>query len=82
MSRLEAPRGSPSRLMYGLAATCSSVMPLASTNNASRNSGYDGTLAAGKNASAPMAAMISPMTTLGLYPTCAMTRPAGSDITR
>ena len=52
--------------MYGLAATCSTVMPLASTNSASRNSGYEGIPAAGKNSTAPAAATSRPTTMLAL----------------
>jgi len=51
--RLEAVSGLPSTMTYGLAATCSIVIPAASTMSAVRKSGYEGTMAAGTNRNAP-----------------------------
>ena len=47
VSRDDAVSGLPSAATNGFAATCSSVMPEASTNSASRNSSYDRMDAAG-----------------------------------
>ena len=43
VSRDDAVSGFPSTATNGLAATCSSVIPDASTNSASRKSSYDRT---------------------------------------
>ena len=60
--RLEAVSGGPSTATYGFAATCRAVIPPASTISAPRNNGYDGTLAAGINNSAPTPMVTTPMT--------------------
>src|SRR4051794_12273828 len=46
-NRLEAVCGFPKTATYGFAATCRIVIPVASTINAVRKNGKDGTLAAG-----------------------------------
>ena len=61
-SRLDAVRAGPSTVTYGFAATCSAVIPAASTISAPRNSGYEGTLAAGINNSDPTPMVSSPAT--------------------
>ena len=62
VSRLELVFSGPSSATYGLAATCSTVMPVASTNSAPRNAGYRCRLAAGQKPSAPTPAIASPAT--------------------
>ena len=47
VSRLDAVSGLPRIATNGFAATCSSVMPDARMNSASRNSGYERAPAAG-----------------------------------
>ena len=59
--RAEAVSGLPSTATNGLAATCRSVMPDASTNSASRNSAYERAPAAGSNSRQPAAAPPRPM---------------------
>src|ERR1051325_498651 len=82
VKRLDAVSGGPSTATNGLAATCSNVMPAASTNNASKNSGYAGALAAGKNSRQPRPAVHSPMMMPVLYPTRLTMAPDGSDTTK
>src|ERR1700686_5487380 len=60
--RLEAVRGGPRIATYGLAEVCSAVIPAASTINAVRNNGNDGSDAAGTNKSAPVAIVNCPVT--------------------
>jgi exodeoxyribonuclease VII small subunit len=57
--RLDAVSGGPRTATYGFAATCSAVMPAASTISAPRKSGNDGTLAAGMKRSAPTPIVIA-----------------------
>src|SRR5664279_3245143 len=59
---LEGPRSAT----YGLAATCNTVIPPARMMSAARNSGNDGTMAAGTNSNAPTAMVSSPATIMGL----------------
>src|ERR1700730_7290960 len=75
--RLEAVSGGPSTATYGLAATCSAVIPAARTINAVRKSGKDGTLAAGMNKSAPRLIVSTPATIVFLNPIHSMALPDG-----
>src|ERR1700743_1202014 len=52
--RLEAVRGGPRTVTYGLAEVCSTVMPAARTISAARNNGNDGREAAGTKRIAPV----------------------------
>ena len=61
-SRLDAVRAGPSTVTYGFAATCSAVIPAASTISAPRNSGYEGTFAAGTNSKEPTPIVSRPAT--------------------
>jgi hypothetical protein len=61
-NRLDAVSAGPSTVTYAFAATCSAVIPAASTINAPRNSANDGALAAGINKNAPMPMVTSPAT--------------------
>src|SRR5437868_15486390 len=81
-SRLDAVRDGPSTATYGLAETCSAVIPAASTINAARNSGNDGTLAAGINISAPNPMVSRPATIVFLYPIQSITLPDGIEKTK
>src|ERR1700743_725927 len=60
--RLEAVRGGPRTVTYGLAEVCSTVMPAARTISAARNNGKGGRDAAGTNRSAPVAMVSRPTT--------------------
>ncbi len=60
--RLDAVFDGPSTETYGLAATCSAVIPAASTMSAERKSGNEGTLAAGMKSNAPTHMVKSPAT--------------------
>ena len=60
--RLELVCSGPSNATYGLAATCSTVMPVASTNSAPRKASYTRSSAAGQKPRAPTPAMARPAT--------------------
>src|SRR3954447_6376859 len=62
LRRLEAVSGGPSTETYGFAETCSAVIPAASTIRAARKNANAGTLAAGRNSSAPIAMVPRPAT--------------------
>ena len=61
-NRLDAVSGGPKTETYALAATCSAVIPAASTISAPKNNGNDGALAAGINRNAPTPMVTSPVT--------------------
>ena len=75
--RLEAVRAGPSTVTYGLAATCSTVTPAASTISAARKSSNEGALAAGTKSKAPTAMTSRPTTIVFLYPIFSISRPDG-----
>ena len=64
-SRLDAVRAGPSTATYGFAETCNMVMPAARMISAARNSGNEGTWAAGINSNAPMPIVTRPITIEG-----------------
>src|ERR1700720_2938985 len=81
-SRLDAVFSGPIIETYGLADTCSPVMPAAITISAVRNSGKDTAVAAAINKKAPTAIVHKPATIVFLYPTQSTNFPAGIEKTK
>src|SRR5580693_9138477 len=66
--RLDAVELGPMIVTYGLAATCTVVMPAASKISAPRKTGKLATYEAGIKPAAPAAMVINPRTIVFLYP--------------
>ena len=82
VSRLCAVDGLPRMEISGLATTCTTVIPAASTNRAVRNMANCAEADAGTNSRHPAIISTSPRAAVRMYPTRRTTAAAGIDTSR
>ena len=80
--RLCTVAGDPSSDISGFATTCTTVMPAATTNSASRNISNKADEDAGMNSRHPIIISDRPSTALRMYPIRLTTAAAGSEMTK